>query len=194
MDQVLATDKESYDINMANRRDIETHLFGYGTLFPVFTNIILFFHSCLHEGASAVIHGHLRIQRKDGSLIEGKVREQVFHTEYGQPGFIICVFDCFKFISRPPTLVDYGPPVDSSLSSSSSSFCSPSAFPSSSPLSSSSSPYGLDRDCTAKDQLPPSFFPFLPPTPTPQEDEGNHNTSTLFGPAWLHCNAINELI
>ena len=133
-----------------------------------------------------MIHGHLRIQRKDGSIIEGKVREQVFHTECGQPGFIICVFDCFKFIFRPPALLDHGSPMDSAPSSSPPSFCSPSSFPSC-PLSFSLSPYVLDPT----DPIPPSFSPLLPPL-SPQE--GNHNTSTLFGPAWLHCNAINELI
>ena len=45
-----------------------------------------------------MISGTLRIKRKDGRVIECKMREQVFHTEDGLPSFIFCVFDSVKLI------------------------------------------------------------------------------------------------
>jgi len=61
-----------------------------------------------------VISGRIRLRRKDGNIADMKMREQVFHTEDGEPSFIFCVFESMTII---PTANALSPPSSVSVSS-----------------------------------------------------------------------------
>mgnify|MGYP001051942595 CR=1 FL=1 len=97
---IMGSDETSKQINLKVRLEAKAHLESklhqrkQQTFIPVYSPA----NSIKEAGVTPILSGVMRLNRKDGRLLEVHMRQQLYFTDTGEPGFSFFVFDRVRLL------------------------------------------------------------------------------------------------